>query len=95
MGGNDSHEGSLPYFAKGYYLSLRVASKGLMTAVTGTALAYAKQHMNAKYVQGIFRYDNIGSKRVMEKNGFEFVCEVEMPVRGGELQLQKVYEKVL
>ena len=60
-----------------------------------TALSYAKTRMNAKYIQGICRYDNIASKRVMEKNGFEFRCEVEMPLKKGGTEMELVFDKIL
>jgi len=66
-----------------------------MTAVMATALAYAKQYMNAKQIQGIFRADNVASRRVMEKNGFKYVCEAEMPIRRGGQELEVVFEIVL
>lgn len=66
-----------------------------MTAVTTTALQYAMQYMNARYIQGTFRADNIASKRVLEKNGFAYLCEAKMPVRGGKEELEIVFNKTL
>lgn len=79
----------------GYYLSQENASKGLMTVVVDTALRYAKQYMNAKHIQGICRADNTASRRVMEKNGISFLCQAEMPIRGGRVELENVMEKTL
>lgn len=66
-----------------------------MTAVMNVALSYAKEHMNAKYVQGICRHDNIASKRVMEKNGFAFIRQVEMPLKKGGTETEYVFDKLL
>lgn len=79
----------------GYYLSPDLASKGLMTTVIATALAYAKQYMNARHIQGIFRANNTASRRVLEKTGFKYVCEAEMPIRGGGKELEVIFEIVL
>lgn len=61
-----------------------------MTEVMSTALSYAKQYMNARKIQGICRHDNIASRRVMEKNGFKFVRQVEMPDKHGEMELELI-----
>lgn len=76
-------------------MSLDVFSKGLMTAVMDIALSYAKEHMNAKYIQGIRRHDNIASKRVMEKNGFAFTQQVEMPLKKGGTEIECTFDKLL
>ena len=73
---------NVPVHPSGYYPSPEIASQGLMEVEVDTALAYAKHYVNARHIQGICRADNIASRRVMEKNGFRYLCQAEMPIRG-------------
>jgi ribosomal-protein-alanine N-acetyltransferase len=50
-------------------------NKGYATAAVREAISYAKNKLNEKSVENSCLRENIGSKRVMEKNGFRKVGE--------------------
>lgn len=78
----------------GYYLSPTHHSLGIMSSVLKTLLkTLAIPYLNARIIKGTFFEDNIGSKKVFEKNGFEFkemvdgaalVPESKCGVQGGK-----------
>jgi ribosomal-protein-alanine N-acetyltransferase len=50
-------------------------NKGYATAAVREAICYARDKLNVKSVENSCLRENIGSKRVMEKNGFRKVGE--------------------
>jgi len=70
----------------GFYPSPDHQGKGIMTSALKTAIDLSRTYMHAEIFQGICRSDNIGSRKVFEKNGFVFDRNGVMPWKGAAME---------
>ncbi|MBB4659317.1 GNAT family N-acetyltransferase [Parvularcula dongshanensis] len=63
-------------FGLGYMLSPRYAGRGLVTEAAGAVCAYGFERMKAEAIVANVFTDNLASRRVLEKTGFDFRGEV-------------------
>jgi RimJ/RimL family protein N-acetyltransferase len=78
----------------GYFLSPIFHGNGLATMVVKDLIEKAKEH-NLKSVHATTALDNIASIKVLEKNGFEFLKEVENIDANGKTRQSFKYIKLL
>lgn len=55
----------------GYWLAKKCHGKGLMTEILQTVVSFAFKKLKLKRIQAIIYEQNIGSKKVCERNGFK------------------------
>lgn len=72
-------------YEMGYWLGVDYWGRGIVSAAVGLVVNYAFDHFGAERVQS-FVYDwNAGSRRVLEKNGFQWEGRLRRAVhRGGQ-----------
>jgi RimJ/RimL family protein N-acetyltransferase len=64
-----------PLISINFGIALPFWNKGYATAAVSEAIIYAKKELEARYIESTCLRENIGSKRVMQKNGFLKVGE--------------------
>ncbi len=57
----------------GYRLSRKFWGKGYATEAGKSVMAYGLKHLNLKEIYGMTDLDNLASRRVLEKCGFQFI----------------------
>ena len=55
------------------FLGEKYWSKGYSTYILKTMISYAKENLQAKSLSAYVVMDNLGSRRVLEKNGFKVI----------------------
>ncbi|MBV8214725.1 MAG: GNAT family N-acetyltransferase [Verrucomicrobia bacterium] len=64
-----------PLISINFGIAVPFWNKGYATAAVSEAIVYAKNELDARCIESTSLRENIGSKRVMEKNGFKKVSE--------------------
>jgi [ribosomal protein S5]-alanine N-acetyltransferase len=67
-------------FAIGYWLSPNYWGRGIMTEAVAAVLELGKEDVRVKRFSGSVKESNVGSRRVLEKNGFRSVGSHEESV---------------
>jgi ribosomal-protein-alanine N-acetyltransferase len=79
----------------GYWIARPFSGKGLMTEAATAATRWAFETLGLHKVNVVCFEENVGSRRVIEKVGFRFLCRAEEDVwRDGRWHAQLRYELV-
>lgn len=74
--GSARHKETDDVLEVGYVLSYKFWNKGIMTKVLARVLAFYFEEVGLAGVFGTFDLENIGSRRILEKNGMVFAGEI-------------------
>lgn len=70
-GFNDQSDPSVPYYEIGYWLHSQYTGRGLATELSIALTRYAFEQLNAVRVQICCQVENLSSRRVIEKCGYQ------------------------
>ena len=93
---NDVVRGALQMGTLGYWVDERHTGRGLATAAVGDVVAFAFGEAGLHRVEAGTLPDNVGSQRVLEKNGFErFGYATKLLLIAGEWRDHILFERVV
>lgn len=78
----------------GYHIAQKYCGHGYATEAVQLFLEYLKEQNKVKEIYGIALFDNIASRRVLEKNGFELIFQGLGMYQGQERKIVRTIKKL-
>ena len=81
-------------FEIGYHIAKKYTNHGYASRAVSLFLEYIKHYMNISEIYGIALYDNLASRKVLTKCGFETIFEGYGMYQGEERKIVKTIKKL-
>ena len=78
----------------GYHIAQKYCGNGYATKAVELFLNYLKNNSNLKEIYGVALFDNIASRKVLERNGFELIYQGLGMYQGKERIIIKTIRKI-
>ena len=78
----------------GYHIAQKYCGNGYATKAVELFLNYLKNNSNLKEIYGVALFDNIASRKVLERNGFELIYQGLGMYQGKERKIIKTIRKI-
>lgn len=78
----------------GYHIAQKYCGNGYASRAVKLFLEYLKEKTNLKEIYGVALYDNVASRRVLEKNGFKLTFQGRGMYQGQEREIIKTIRKI-